>query len=73
MSSYKSICVVHSKDIEALYPLIASYVSQPELALTVNELVLNDNDWPSRRMPWAFDDGAAADTVDDHAHAALES
>ncbi|WQF80680.1 hypothetical protein CDEST_05694 [Colletotrichum destructivum] len=46
---YSRIRLVHTEDFEAAYPVLASYAVDPELALTVKELAIDTDRWPTKR------------------------
>ncbi|KAF6824038.1 F-box domain containing protein [Colletotrichum musicola] len=69
------IKVAEADDIEASYPLLASYATNPDAALTVNEFGIDTDRWPSRWFGCRIHDEAPNDPVrpvDDAAHRLLE-
>ncbi|KAK6221241.1 hypothetical protein QIS74_04809 [Colletotrichum tabaci] len=46
---YSRIRLVHAEDLETVYPILASYAVDPELALTVKELAIDTDRWPNER------------------------
>lgn len=47
--TYKCIRIVSREDIELTYPLIAAYITKPELALSVEHFILDQGSWPNDR------------------------
>ncbi|KAH7367897.1 hypothetical protein B0T11DRAFT_326125 [Plectosphaerella cucumerina] len=75
-SSYKRIRISTRDEIETTYPLIAAYVKDPTLALTIDEMVVDPDAWPGRWKGCSFFPGSELDEppkpVDEEAHAAIE-
>lgn len=76
-NAYRSLCIVKREDIEATYPLIATYVQTPKLANTVRQVAVDPDAWPSRSTTfWGKKDEELDERplpVDEDAHAAIEA
>ncbi|KAM7193144.1 hypothetical protein V8F33_008016 [Rhypophila sp. PSN 637] len=57
--SFKRIRVATQQDIDRLYPVLAAYVQNPDLASTVTELVIDPPSWPGRRYAFRHEDQQA--------------
>ncbi|KAK4206193.1 hypothetical protein QBC37DRAFT_435302 [Rhypophila decipiens] len=51
---FKRIRVANQQDIDRLYPVLAAYVQNPDLASTVTELVIDAASWPDRYRRLTF-------------------
>lgn len=78
--SFKRIRVANDKDIDKTYPLLASYIKQPELAFTVDDFVADERDaagwggcsmWGGNEIDPRFKRPAIA--VQDDAHSTIET
>ncbi|KAH8669076.1 hypothetical protein BX600DRAFT_461200 [Xylariales sp. PMI_506] len=79
--SYKRICVATEADIRATYPLIVSYLQNPELASTVDDFVADETRhsrasivrWSDRDTNAPTFDHPTAAQVSDEAHLMVKS
>ncbi|KAH6695151.1 hypothetical protein F5X68DRAFT_28845 [Plectosphaerella plurivora] len=70
---YTRIRILNRDDIEATYPLIAAYVQDPTLALSIKEMVVDPDAWPLRWDGYHDELNEPAKPVYENAHAVIEA
>ncbi|KAF6821892.1 F-box domain containing protein [Colletotrichum plurivorum] len=83
---YRRIRIISALDVEALYPLIAAYVAEPNLAHSVEEIALATDIWSWEMWNWkcdcsesdtGFNSSPGAESysraIDEDGHAAMAS
>ena len=78
--TYRRIRITDMAEISRLYRLISAFVSQPSLAQSVTEIVIDDEGWPGRggmcyflhEIDEAVEGSQPAEPVRDDAHIAIE-